>query len=140
MSLFNRFEIHPDYIVLTNLTCCQHNVNNVKRSHIIAVEMTRNYSIPWLLFGCLLIILSIAPMVSALGLIIVIYQVISIFSPVILIRVSGHNYFSTFCCDQTNYGIINSWFVAQQYYIYPPQPPQQSQSQNYQPLTNTTSV
>jgi hypothetical protein len=114
MSSFNSFQLFNDFIILNNITCFQHNTNTIKRKHVISIERTRIYSMPWLVTGLILCIYGIMINISLsiIGLCIVTYQVISIFMVVILVRVPGYTY-SNSCCACADYDILINWFHNQ---------------------------
>lgn len=111
MSTFNNFQLYQDFIVLNNITCFQHNVNTIKRKHIVAVEKTKIYSLPWLIFGIFLISIGLRrdADIFILGVIVTMYQFISMCNTVVLIRVPGYSYSSRYCISN-DYETLAQWF------------------------------
>jgi hypothetical protein len=99
MASFNNFQLLNDYLVLNYISCFQQNINTVRRKHIISIERTKIYSVPWMVVGLILSIYGLSVNISLLisGIVILVYQAISMFITVILIRVPGYTYSSRYC-------------------------------------------
>lgn len=114
MASFNNFQLLNDYLVLNYISCFQQNINTVRRKHIISIERTKIYSVPWMVVGLILSIYGLSVNISLLisGIVILVYQAISMFITVILIRVPGYTYSSRYC-GSSDYDAIINWFHFQ---------------------------
>jgi hypothetical protein len=113
MSNFDNFQLQNDFITLTRPTCCIHNIYTIKRSSILSVEKTKKFSLNWFIIGVILLLNGEYNALAAFGIVVLAYQFVAMFVTVMVIRISGHDYYS-FYCGNNEFDRLNQWFLSQQ--------------------------